>query len=210
MYTHILHRLSVYGSLDILLHYMLYSGKCLPHSCWCFLNPKWYLFVIHHSHGHWRLFSPTWYLELVCHMHRRRAADHCPPAKTYHCLHWWTWVGLKDMTKMVNVTHFKYPSLTNTCVVHVHVGHGDTVEALKSGHPWEAKKVFITGAGHWRECKNTEFLQELRKTGFCEFKAAVSRAVCLRECALGELPLISWLCLLELKKNSIQHKSSFH
>ena len=28
-----------------------------------------------------------------------------------------------------------------------------------------------------------------KKSGFCEFKAAVSRAVCLRECALGELPL---------------------
>ena len=33
MYTHILHRLLVYGSLDFLLHYMLYSGKCLPQSC---------------------------------------------------------------------------------------------------------------------------------------------------------------------------------
>ena len=110
MYTHILHRLLVYGSLDFLLHYMLYSGKCLPQSCWCFWNPEWYPCVIHHSHCRWRWFSPRWYLELVCHMHRRRAADHGPPAKTYHCLHWWTWMGLKDETKMVNATHFRHPT----------------------------------------------------------------------------------------------------
>ena len=183
MNTHILHRLLVYGSLDLLLHYMLYSGKCLPQSCWCFSNPKWYPCVIHHSHCRWRWFSPRWYLELVCHMHCRRAADHCPPAKTYHCLHWWTWVGLKDMTKMVNIDH--------TYVA----GHGDTVEAPLSGHLWEAKKVSITWAGRLPECKNIQFLWVLRKTGFCEFKEAVSRTVCLWECALGELPLtviISW------------------
>ena len=115
MYTHILHRLLVYGSLDFLLHYTLYTGKCLPQSCWCFSNPKWYPCVIHHSHCHWRWFSPRWYLELVCHMHRRRAADHGPPAKTYHCLHWWTWVGLKDMTKMVNATHFRHPIDEHLC-----------------------------------------------------------------------------------------------
>ena len=115
MYTHILHRLSVCGSLDILLHYMLYSGKCLLQSCWCFSNPKWYACVIYHSHGHLRWFSPRWYLELVCHMHRRSAADHCPPAKTYHCLHWWTWVGLQDMTKMTNVTHFRHPPDEHLC-----------------------------------------------------------------------------------------------
>ena len=115
MYTHIPHRLLVYGSLDFLLHYMLYTGKCLPQSCWCFSNPKWYPCVIHHSHCRWRWFSPRWYLELVCHMHRRRAADHGPPAKTYHCLHWWTWVGLKDMTKMVNATHFRHPTDEHLC-----------------------------------------------------------------------------------------------
>ena len=37
-----------------------------------------------------------------------------------------------------------------------------------SGHPRDAKKVFITGAGRLRESKNTEFVWELRKTGFCE------------------------------------------
>ena len=30
------------------------------------------------------------------------------------------------------------------------------------------KKVSVTGAGHLRECKNTDFVWELRKMGFCE------------------------------------------
>ena len=29
-------------------------------------------------------------------------------------------------------------------------------------------KVSVTGAGHLRECKNTEFVWELTKTGCCE------------------------------------------
>ena len=37
-----------------------------------------------------------------------------------------------------------------------------------SGHPSDAKKVPVTGAGRLRECKSTEFVWELRKTGFCE------------------------------------------
>ena len=37
-----------------------------------------------------------------------------------------------------------------------------------SGHPRDAKKVPVPGAGRLRECKNTEFVGELRKTGFCE------------------------------------------
>ena len=41
------------------------------------------------------------------------------------------------------------------------------VEALVSGHPRVAKMVPITGAGRLRECKNTKFVWELRKTGFC-------------------------------------------
>ena len=63
--------------------------------------------------------------------------------------------------------------------------------------------------------KKTEFLRELRKTGFCEFKVTVCRAVHLRECALGELLLTVIISnnndflavLLELKKG-IQHKPS--
>ena len=38
-----------------------------------------------------------------------------------------------------------------------------TVEALVSGHhPWDAKKVPVIGAGRLRECKNTEFVWDLR------------------------------------------------
>ena len=42
------------------------------------------------------------------------------------------------------------------------------VEALVSGHGRDAKKVPVTGAGRLRECKNTEFVWEVRKTRFCE------------------------------------------
>ena len=41
-----------------------------------------------------------------------------------------------------------------------------TVEALVSRNHQDIKKVSITGAGHLRECKNTELVWELRKTGF--------------------------------------------
>ena len=37
-----------------------------------------------------------------------------------------------------------------------------------SGHPQNTKKVSVTNAGRLWGCKNTEFLWELRKTGFCE------------------------------------------
>ena len=43
-----------------------------------------------------------------------------------------------------------------------------TVEAPVSEHPWDVKKVFVPGAGLLQECKNTEFVWELPKTGFCE------------------------------------------
>ena len=56
-------------------------------------------------------------------------------------------------------------------------------------HTVEAKKVFVTGAGHLREFKNTEFGWELRKTHFV--KVAISRAFRLRERPLGEHPLYS-------------------
>ena len=42
----------------------------------------------------------------------------------------------------------------------------NTVEALVSGHPRGATKVSVTGAGHFRECENTEFVREFNKTGF--------------------------------------------
>ena len=41
-------------------------------------------------------------------------------------------------------------------------------EALVGGHSRDAKKVFVTEAGRLRECKNTEFVWELRERGFCE------------------------------------------
>ena len=45
----------------------------------------------------------------------------------------------------------------------------NTVEALISGHPWDAEKVPVTEAGgRWQECKNIEFVWEFRKKGFCE------------------------------------------
>ena len=54
------------------------------------------------------------------------------------------------------------------------------VEADVRGHPQDTKKVsVITGAGHFWECKNTEFVWQLRET----VKVAISRAVCLRECS---------------------------
>ena len=42
------------------------------------------------------------------------------------------------------------------------------METLVSGHPWDAKKVLVTGVGRLREYKTTEFDWELRKAGFCE------------------------------------------
>ena len=42
------------------------------------------------------------------------------------------------------------------------------MKALESGHPRDAKKVSVAGTGRLQECKNIEFVRELRKTGFCE------------------------------------------
>ena len=51
-----------------------------------------------------------------------------------------------------------------------------------SGHPRDAKKVFVTGTGHLREfTENSAIVREVRKTGFCEH---------LREYPLGEFPLL--------------------
>ena len=58
-------------------------------------------------------------------------------------------------------------TMSQQCYIH-------TVEALVSGHPRDAKKVFVTGAGHLQEFKITKFVWELRKTHFV--KVAVSRA----------------------------------
>ena len=48
-----------------------------------------------------------------------------------------------------------------------------------SGHPRDAKKVFVTETGRFiREFENSAIAREVRKTGFCED---------LRGCSLGEL-----------------------
>ena len=36
------------------------------------------------------------------------------------------------------------------------------------GHSRDVKKVSVARAGRSWECKNTEFVWEMRKTGFCE------------------------------------------
>ena len=45
--------------------------------------------------------------------------------------------------------------------------YNNTVKALVFRHPRDTKMVSVTAAGRLRECKNTEFVWELRKTGFC-------------------------------------------
>ena len=44
----------------------------------------------------------------------------------------------------------------------------DTVNEEVSGHPQDAKKVSVTGAGHLWEYRDTEFVLELTKRRFCE------------------------------------------
>jgi len=43
-----------------------------------------------------------------------------------------------------------------------------TVKALVKERPRDSKKMFVPGAGRLRECKNTDFVWELKKTRFCE------------------------------------------
>ena len=45
---------------------------------------------------------------------------------------------------------------------------GNTVEAPVGGHPREAEKVSVTGAGRLRKCVNTEFVRARVQTGFCQ------------------------------------------
>ena len=42
------------------------------------------------------------------------------------------------------------------------------MEALVSVHPLGIKKVFVTGADSLQECKNTNFVMELREVGSSE------------------------------------------
>ena len=70
------------------------------------------------------------------------------------------------------------------------------VEALVCGHPREAIKVSVIGAGRLRKSKNTEFVWDLSKGGFV--KVAVRKAVPLRECSLGELPQHNIIQVVEI------------
>ena len=45
--------------------------------------------------------------------------------------------------------------------------YNNTGKALVFRHPRDTKMVSVTAAGRLRECKNTEFVWELLKTGFC-------------------------------------------
>ena len=62
-----------------------------------------------------------------------------------------------------------------------------TAEALVSGHTRGVKKVSVAGAGHLRECENTEFVWEFNHWGFGLM--AVSKAFRLRGYPLRELRL---------------------
>ena len=46
----------------------------------------------------------------------------------------------------------------------------NTVEAFVSGHPLDAKKVYVTGGGHLRGNVKikTDIVWKLKVTGFCE------------------------------------------
>ena len=74
------------------------------------------------------------------------------------------------MTKIVHATHFRHPTDEHLCC--------RTWKYSGSSLEW-------TPLGSKKGVRNLSW----PLTVFCEFKAAVSRAVCLRECALGELPL---------------------
>ena len=58
-------------------------------------------------------------------------------------------------------------------------------------HTLGKRTVSVAGAGRLQECKSIlqSFYGELRKTRFCESGRYVSKAVHLRECPLGKLPL---------------------
>ena len=64
------------------------------------------------------------------------------------------------------------------------------------GHPREAIKVSVIGTGRLRKSENTEFVWDLSKGGLV--KVAVSKAVPLRECSSGKLPLYNIIQAAEI------------
>ena len=79
-----------------------------------------------------------------------------------------------------------------------------TVETLMNWHRWDGKNLSSTGAGHLWECKNTEFVWELR------IMVAVSRVVRLWECPLAEHPLHFRLPKCNFEKKSSQEHCHCH
>ena len=67
----------------------------------------------------------------------------------------------------------------------------NTEEALVNGHPREAKKVSVTGLAAYGNVKIPSLYGSWEKRHFV--KVAVSRAFCLQECPLAELPLYGHL-----------------
>ena len=71
-----------------------------------------------------------------------------------------------------------------------------------------AKKLSVIEAGRLRECKNTEFVWELRKTGVA--KAAIKRAVHLLECAEESFHCACALLAVQLFLNISPHYVPWH
>ena len=66
-----------------------------------------------------------------------------------------------------------------------------------------AKKLSVIEAGRLRECKNTEFVWELRKRGVA--KAAIKRAVHLLQCAEENFHCACALLVVQLFLNISPH-----
>ena len=71
-----------------------------------------------------------------------------------------------------------------------------------------AKKLSVIEAGRLRECKNTEFVWELRKRGVA--KAAIKRAVHLLQCAKENFHCACALLVVQLFLNISPHCVPWH
>ena len=83
------------------------------------------------------------------------------------------------------------------------------METIESEHSRDVKKVSVARAGRLRECKNRDFVWELRKTGFCEGGRWVDLSR-LRECPLGKLsPYCSFFHDISFLNFFFCYRSSF-
>ena len=75
----------------------------------------------------------------------------------------------KPVVCMITVLSLCHPSC-KICSAHLKLIFlpVNTVKALVIEHPQDAKMVSVIAAGRLREFQNTEFVWDLRKTGFCE------------------------------------------